>query len=79
MTIVIFSGGDVVIATTTTSATSTAAVAALASNGGGGDSVQHRRSVESGLAAIMMGYVLVFLVCHFPRIMLSILELQNIR
>lgn len=38
-----------------------------------------RRRVESNLAFIMMGYVLVFLICHFPRIMLSILELQNIR
>ncbi len=38
-----------------------------------------RRRVESNLAAIMMGYVLVFLVCHFPRIMLSILELQHFR
>lgn len=38
-----------------------------------------RRRVESNLAAIMMGYVLVFLICHSPRILLSIHELATIR
>ena len=38
-----------------------------------------RRRVESNLAAIMMGYVLVFLICNFPRLMLNIDELARIR
>ena len=38
-----------------------------------------RRRVESNLAAIMMGYVLVFLICHAPRLLLNIHELANIR
>ena len=35
--------------------------------------------MESNLAAIMMGYVLVFLICNFPRLMLNIDELARIR
>ena len=43
-------------------------------------SIQYlRRRVESNLAAIMMGYVLVFLICNFPRLMLNIDELARIR
>lgn len=38
-----------------------------------------RRRIESNLAAIMMGYVLVFLVCHSPRLLLNIHELAIIR
>ena len=41
--------------------------------GGGG------RGTETHLALIMMGYVLVFLVCHSPRVMLNIYEAANIR
>lgn len=40
--------------------------------GGGG-------GTEAHLALIMMGYVLVFLVCHSPRVMLNIYETANIR
>ncbi|TRY77346.1 hypothetical protein TCAL_17433 [Tigriopus californicus] len=38
-----------------------------------------RRRVESNLAAIMMGYVVVFLICHSPRLLLNIHELAIIR
>ena len=38
-----------------------------------------RRRVESNLAAIMMGYVLVFLICNAPRLLLNIHELATIR
>ena len=38
-----------------------------------------RRRVESNLAAIMMGYVLMFLICNLPRLMLNIHELAHIR
>ena len=41
--------------------------------GGGGS------GTETHLALIMMGYVLVFLVCHSPRVMLNIYEAANIR
>ena len=34
---------------------------------------------NNALAFIMMGYVLVFLVCHFPRLLLNIYELATIR
>ena len=38
-----------------------------------------RRRVESNLAAVMMVYILVFLICHLPRLMLNIHELGIIR
>ena len=34
---------------------------------------------ENSLAAIMMGYVLVFLICHSPRLILNLHELMTIR
>ena len=44
--------------------------------------VQHcnerRRIFEDNLAAVCMGFVLVFLVCHFPRLLLNIHELITI-
>lgn len=45
--------------------------------------VQHcnerRRLFEDNLAAVCMGFVLVFLVCHFPRLLLNIHELITIK
>ena len=38
-----------------------------------------RRKMEDQLATIFMGYILVFLVCHSPRLMLNIYELATIR
>lgn len=38
-----------------------------------------RRRMENNLAIIMFGYVLVFLVCHLPRLILNIYELAIIR
>ena len=46
------------------------------------NNVNHNNSnnrMESNLAAIMMGYVLVFLICHLPRLLLNIHELATIR
>lgn len=40
---------------------------------------ERRRRFEDNLAAIFMGFVLVFLVCHFPRLLLNIHELITIR
>ena len=44
--------------------------------------VQHcnekRRIFEDNLAAVCMGFVLVFLVCHVPRLLLNIHELVTI-
>ena len=34
---------------------------------------------ETSLAFIMMVYVLVFLICHFPRLFLNLIELTTIR
>ena len=39
---------------------------------------ERRRRFEDNLAAIFMGFVLVFLVCHFPRLALNIHELFNL-
>jgi hypothetical protein len=39
----------------------------------------NKTAMESNLAAIMMGYVLVFLICHLPRLLLNIHELATIR
>ena len=44
-----------------------------------GDSNKRAGSNENGLALIMMGYVLVFFICHSPRLMLNIYELATIR
>ena len=45
--------------------------------------VQHcnerRRLFEDNLAAVCMGFVLVFLLCHFPRLLLNIHELITIK
>ena len=38
-----------------------------------------RRRMEDQMATIFMGYILVFLVCHSPRLMLNIYELATIR
>ena len=38
-----------------------------------------KRVNERNMAFIMMGYVIVFLVCHFPRLLLNIHELAIIR
>ncbi len=38
-----------------------------------------RDSKETSLAFIMMVYVLVFLICHFPRLFLNLIELTTIR
>ena len=40
---------------------------------------ERRRRFEDNLAAIFMGFVLVFLVCHFPRLLLNIHELITLR
>ena len=40
---------------------------------------ERRRRFEDNLAAIFMGFVLVFLVCHFPRLLLNIHELVTLR
>ena len=40
---------------------------------------ERRRIFEDNLAAVCMGFVLVFLVCHFPRLLLNIHELITIR
>ena len=40
---------------------------------------ENRRQKEDNLAVIFMGIVIVFLVCHFPRIFLSIHEMLVIR
>ena len=34
---------------------------------------------DRSLAFIMMGYVMVFLICHFPRLLLNLYELATIR
>ena len=38
-----------------------------------------RRRMEDQMASIFMGYILVFLICHSPRLMLNIYELATIR
>ena len=38
-----------------------------------------RRRMEDQLATIFMGYIVVFLGCHSPRLMLNIYELATIR
>ena len=40
---------------------------------------QDKDSKETSLAFIMMVYVLVFLICHFPRLFLNLIELYTIR
>ena len=40
---------------------------------------ERRRLFEDNLAAVCMGFVLVFLVCHFPRLLLNIHELITIK
>ena len=40
---------------------------------------ENRRQKEDNLAVIFMGIVIVFLVCHFPRIFLSLHEMLVIR
>jgi hypothetical protein len=40
---------------------------------------KERGRTENSLAAIMMGYVLVFLICHSPRLLLNLHELTTIR
>ena len=40
---------------------------------------QARRRQEDNLAIVFMGIVLVFLVCHSPRIVLSVFEMIVIR
>ena len=40
---------------------------------------KERQKKEDHLSSIFMGYVLVFLVCHTPRLVLSIYELSEIR
>ena len=40
---------------------------------------EQRGRTENSLAAIMMGYVLVFLICHSPRLLLNLHELTTIR
>ena len=39
---------------------------------------ERRRIFEDNLAAVCMGFVLVFLMCHLPRLMLNIHELITI-
>jgi hypothetical protein len=38
-----------------------------------------RRKKEDNLAGIFMGFIIVFLVCHLPRLLLNIHELATIR
>ena len=40
---------------------------------------ERRRLFEDNLAAVCMGFVLVFLLCHFPRLLLNIHELITIK
>ena len=40
---------------------------------------EEHASQDSALAFVMMGYVLVFLICHSPRLLLNIYELATIR
>ncbi len=40
---------------------------------------ESRRKKEDNLAAIFMGFIVVFLVCHLPRLLLNIHELVTIR
>lgn len=40
---------------------------------------ESRRKKEDNLAAIFMGFIVVFLVCHLPRLLLNIHELATIR
>ena len=60
-------------------------IAKLTGGGGGGASKvekqdkDSRDSKETSLAFIMMVYVLVFLICHFPRLFLNLIELYTIR
>ena len=44
--------------------------------------IKNKEDVDSqdrSLAFIMMGYVMVFLICHFPRLLLNLYELATIR
>lgn len=43
------------------------------------DSRENRRKTEDNLAIIFMGFILVFLVCNLPRLLLNIHELITIR
>ena len=40
---------------------------------------ESRRKKEDNLAAVFMGFIIVFLVCHLPRLLLNIHELATIR
>ncbi len=40
---------------------------------------ESRRKKEDNLAVIFMGFIIVFLVCHLPRLLLNIHELATIR
>jgi hypothetical protein len=62
-------GGPLV---TTTAAVSAPPPAALTNN-------EQRRKKEDNMAVIFMGFILVFLICHFPRLLLNIHELVTIQ
>ena len=47
--------------------------------GGAGVTNESRRKKEDNLAAVFMGFIIVFLVCHLPRLLLNIHELATIR
>ena len=40
---------------------------------------ESRRSKEDNMAAIFMGFIFVFLVCHLPRLLLNIHELATLQ
>jgi hypothetical protein len=40
---------------------------------------EQRRKKEDNMAVIFMGFILVFLICHFPRLLLNIHELATIQ
>lgn len=63
-----------------TSAAQTQSVAInLNAKSGSNNNSNNKQRTENNLAAIMMGYVLVFLICHSPRLLLNLHELTTIR
>ena len=79
---IVVTGADYDVSGKTAATVLTIATAAAASTTNNRFKLRHvqcvnerRRSFEDNLAAIFMGFVLVFLVCHMPRLLLNIHEL----